>query len=97
MSEAGPSFGYRVVASLLRFKKNTVQRMFQLMGWQFRKRAIGYRPRIEALPSAATTLNERLATDLCRVWAGRDDWLTVAPVIDCPHPRVARLAALEKR
>jgi len=34
MIEADPSFGYRTVASLLRFNKNTVQRVFQLMGWQ---------------------------------------------------------------
>ena len=27
--------------------------------------------------------NERWATDLCRVWAGRDGWQTVALVIDC--------------
>jgi putative transposase len=48
MVEAEPAFGYRTVASLLRFNKNTVQRVFQLMGWQVRKRAIGYRPCIEA-------------------------------------------------
>jgi putative transposase len=47
------------VASLLRFNKNTVQRVFRLMGWQVRKKAIGHRPRIEALPSVATTPNER--------------------------------------
>ena len=29
------------------------------------------RTRIEALPSVATTPNDRWATDLCRVWAGR--------------------------
>ena len=86
MIEAEPSFGYRTVASLLRFNKNTVQRVFQLMGWQVRKRAIGHRPRIEALPSVATTPNERWATDLCRVWAGRDGWQTLALVIDC-HTR----------
>jgi putative transposase len=74
MIEAEPSFGYRTMASLLRFNKNTVQRVFQLMGWQVRKRAVGHRPRIEALPSVATTPNERWATDLCRVWAGRDGW-----------------------
>lgn len=28
-----PSFGYRTVAHLLGFNKNTVQRIFQLMGW----------------------------------------------------------------
>ena len=84
--EAEPSFGYRTVASLLRLNKNTVQRIFQLKGWQVRKRAIGHRPRIEALPSVATTPNERWATDLCRVWAGRDSWQTLALVIDC-HTR----------
>jgi putative transposase len=86
MIEAEPSFGYRPVASLLRFNKNTVQRVFQLMGWRVRKRAIGHRPRIEALPSVATMPNERWATDLCRVRAGRDGWQTSALVIDC-HTR----------
>nr|WP_226936317.1 hypothetical protein [Pseudogemmobacter faecipullorum] len=47
-----PSFGYRTVAWLLGFNKNTVQRVFQLKGWQVRKRPIGMRPRIEAIPSA---------------------------------------------
>ena len=86
MIEAEPSFGYRTVASLLQFNKNTVQRIFQLKGWQVRKRAIGHRPRIEALPSVATTPNERWATDLCRIWTGRDGWQTLALVIDC-HTR----------
>jgi len=86
MIEAEPSFGYRTVASLLRFNKNTVQRVFQLMGWQVRKRAIGHRPRIEALLSVVTMPNERGATDRCRIWVGRDGWQTVALVIDC-HTR----------
>jgi len=59
MIEAEPSFGYRTVASLLQFNKSTVQRIFQLKGWQVRKRAIGHRPRIEALPSVAVSSNER--------------------------------------
>jgi putative transposase len=33
MIEENPSFGYRTVAHLLDFNKNTVQRVFQLMGW----------------------------------------------------------------
>ena len=76
MIEAEPSFGYRTVASLLRFNKNSVQPVFQLMGWQVRKRAIGHQLRIEALPSVSTAPNERWVTDLCRVWAGRDGWQT---------------------
>ncbi|MFQ1065038.1 IS3 family transposase [Bordetella trematum] len=86
MIEESPSFEYRTVAWLLGFNKNTVQRFFQIKGWQVRKRPIGFRPRIQALPSAATTPNERWSTDLCRIWAGRDGWATLALVIDC-HTR----------
>ncbi len=81
--EEEPSFGYRTVAHLLGFNKNTVQRIFQLKGWQVRKRAIGHRPRIKVLPSVAKAPDQRWATDLCRVWGGRDGWLTLALVIDC--------------
>ena len=56
--EQEPSFGYRTVAGLLGMNKNTVQRIFQIKGWQVRKRAIGHRPRIEALPSVATAPNQ---------------------------------------
>lgn len=86
MIEESPSFGYRTVAALLGMNKNTVQRIFQLKGWQVKKRAIGFRPRIQALPSVATAPNERWSTDLCRIWAGRDGWATLALVIDC-HTR----------
>jgi putative transposase len=41
MIKENPSFSYRTVAHLLDFNKNTLQRMFQLMGWQVRKRASG--------------------------------------------------------
>ena len=81
--EAHPSFGYRTVAYLLNLNKNTVQRVFQLKGWQVRKRPIGFRPRVQALPSVAKSPNERWATDLCRVWSGRDGWAVLALVIDC--------------
>ncbi|HEU6455323.1 MAG TPA: IS3 family transposase [Roseateles sp.] len=81
--EQEPSFGYRTVAGLLGMNKNTVQRIFQLEGWQVKKRAVGNRPRIEAKVSAAEKPDERWATDLCRVWGGRDGWLVLALVIDC--------------
>ncbi len=61
MIEKEPSFGYRTVAWLLGFNKNTVQRIFQINGWQVRKRPIGMRPRIEAVPSVLR----------CRTNAGR--------------------------
>ena len=83
MIEAEPSFGYRTVAGVLRLNKNTVQRIFQIKGWQVRKRSIGSRPRIQALPSVALAPDQRWATDLCRIWGGRDGWLTLALVIDC--------------
>jgi len=83
MIEQNPSFGYRTVAYLLKFNKNTVQRVFQIKHWQVRKRPIGFRPRVQALPSVATMPNERWATDLCRVWSGRDGWAVLALVIDC--------------
>lgn len=66
MIEEEPSFGYRTVAGLLGMNRNTVQRIFQLMGWQVRKRSIGSRPRIQALPSVAQAPDERWSTDLCR-------------------------------
>jgi hypothetical protein len=52
-----PSFGYRTVAHLLDFNKNTVQRIFQLKGWQVKKRPVGFRPRVGALPSVAQAPN----------------------------------------
>ena len=78
--------GYRTVAYLLGFNKNTVQRILQLRGWQGRKRPIGFRPRgarVQALPSVAKAPNERWATDLCRIWTGHDGWAMLALVIDC--------------
>ncbi len=50
MIEKGSSFGYRTVAWLLKVNKNTLRRIFQIKGWQVRKRPISMRPRIEAVP-----------------------------------------------
>lgn len=58
-------------------------RIFQLMGWQVRKRAVGLRSRIETLPSVATPPDRHWASKLCRVWGGRDGWLTLALAINC--------------
>ena len=41
---------------------------------------------IQALPSVAARPNERWSTDMCRVWSGRDNWTSLALVIDC-HTR----------
>lgn len=83
MIEQESSFGYRTVAHLLGMNKNTVQRIFQLKGWQAHKRPVGHRPRIQALPSVAQAPDQRWSTDLCRIWGGRDEWLTLALVMDC--------------
>lgn len=47
---------------------------------------LGTDPGLTPRPSAAPRPNTRWATDLCRVWAGRDGWLTLALVMDC-HTR----------
>lgn len=87
--EEEPSFGYRTVAGLLGMNKNTVQRIFQLKGWQVRKRAVGERPRIEALPSVAAGSVPCL---------GRSRWLAdTGPGDRLPHPAVTGLAALAQR
>jgi putative transposase len=74
MIEKEPSFGYRTVAWLLGFNKNTVQRIFRIKDWQVRKPSIRMRLWIEAVPSVAAAPNERCSSDLCRVWAGREGW-----------------------
>lgn len=94
--EEEPSFGYRTVAWLLGFNKNTVQRIFQIKGWQVRKRSIGSRPRVEVLPSAAERPNERWSTDLARM--GRQGWLVYIDFGDgLPHERTAWLASFPIR
>jgi putative transposase len=51
--DALPYAGYRTVAWLLVENENTVQRVFQIKGWQVRKRKSGLRPRVQSLPSVA--------------------------------------------
>ncbi|WP_242629254.1 hypothetical protein [Xanthomonas oryzae] len=94
--EAQPSFGYRTVAALLGMNKNTVQRIFQLDSWQVRKRPLGQRPRVETKVSRAQKPDQRWATDLCRVWGGKDGWLSLASVTPLPN-KVADGARLEDR
>ena len=43
MIEKNPSFGYRTVAHLSGFNKNTAQRISWIKGWQVRKRLLGFR------------------------------------------------------
>lgn len=48
-----------------------------------KRRPVGFRPRIEVCRARPSPPNERWATDLCRVWTGRDRWVTLTRVIDC--------------
>lgn len=58
--------------------------------------AMDNRPRILVLPSVGCHSTQLWATDLCQAWCGRDNWLTLALVIDC-HTAVAGLATLAQR
>ena len=48
-----------------------------------RKPPVGLKTRMQALPSMTKAPDQRWATDLCRVWTGRDGWALLALVIDC--------------
>lgn len=72
-----PVIGYRTVAHLLGLNKNTVQLIFQLKGWQVRKRPVGFIASIQAIAfNGAKAMDERWA-NLCRVWVG-PLWLGLA-------------------
>ena len=94
MIEENPAFGYRTVAHLLDFNKNTVQRIFQLKGWQVKKRPVGFRPRVQALPSVAQaperTMGDRPVPHLG--WARPLDHLGAGDRL--PYPRTAGLASV---
>ena len=81
--ERFPTYGYRRIAFMLDWNRKVEQRICQLKGWQVRKRSRGHRPRVKATPSVAEAPNQRWATDLARVWCGRDRWCHIALVIDC--------------
>ena len=78
-----PNYGYRRVAVVLGWNKKVVQRIFQIKGWQVKKRSKGRRPRAQRLKSVAIGPNERWAMDMALVWCGKDRWCSLAVVIDC--------------
>lgn len=87
LTEQEPSFGYPTVAGLLGMNKNAVQRIFQRIGWQVRKRPQGVRARAGGAvvrAAAKPTLGHGPVSRLGR--DGQDSWLTLALVIDC-HTR----------
>ena len=46
-----PEASYRTAAWMLQLNKNTVQRIFQLKGWQVRKKLPGFQPRVKSFPN----------------------------------------------
>ncbi|WP_343033969.1 IS3 family transposase, partial [Vibrio agarilyticus] len=95
--DALPYAGYRTVAFMLGENKNTVQRLMSLKGWQCRKRAIGFRPRVKAKASVAHAPDMRWSTDIARVWCGEQArWAALTLVMDC-HTREVLGWSLSKR
>ena len=87
-----PTFGYRRLWALLRFREGTritpktVYRICRLKGWFVHQRATTPRPRVQGRRSQAVRSNERWATDVTHVYCGQDGWAHLAAVIDC-HDR----------
>lgn len=97
MIEESPSFEYRTVAWLLGFNKNTVQRFFQIKGWQVRKRPIGFRPRILGIAFSGHNA-ERTLVHRSMPYLGRPGRLGhVGAGHRLPYPQVAGLASVAQR
>jgi len=90
--QAYPTFGYRRLWALLRFRdgqrltRKTVYRLCALQGWFVHQRAVTPRPRVHGRRSRTARSNERWATDVTHVECGRDGWAHLTAVIDC-HDR----------
>jgi len=90
--ERHPTFGYRRLWAILRFRDGqritpkTVYRICALKRWFVHQRPVAPRPRVQGRISHAGRSNERWATDLTHVYCGRDGWAHLVAVIDC-HDR----------
>ena len=87
-----PTFGYRRVWAILRFRegfsvnRKAVFRILRLKGWMVHQRSFTPRPRVQGLRSRATRSNERWAMDLTHIPCGKDGWAHFVGIIDC-HDR----------
>lgn len=87
-----PTFGYRRLWALLRFRegvrinRKAVYRALRLKGWFVHQRQATPRPRAKRLRSRAERSNERWAMDVTHIECGHDGWAHLAAVIDC-HDR----------
>jgi len=86
MLEEHPAFGYRTVAHLLDFNKNTVQRVFQLMGWQVQEAAHWLSATDSGLAFGGTTAQRALGDGSLSRLDGARRLAVLALVIDC-HTR----------
>ena len=87
-----PTFGYRRLWALLRFRqghpvsRKTVYRVLKRKHWLVHQRPCPARPRARRRRSRAERSNERWAMDVTHVACGPDGWAHLAAVIDC-HDR----------
>jgi putative transposase len=87
-----PTFGYRRIWALLRFReglrvnRKAVYRVLRVKGWFVHQRQPTAKPRVRARRSVAPASNLRWATDVTHIPCGRDGWGHLTAVIDC-HDR----------
>lgn len=87
-----PTFGYRRIWALLRYRegrcvnRKAVYRVLKLKRWLMHQRPCTPRPRARGRVSAAHRSNERWAMDVTHIPCGPDGWGHLAAVIDC-HDR----------
>lgn len=90
--EKHPTFGYRRIWALLRFRqgirvnRKAVYRVLRLKGWFVHQRTVTPRPRVRKRRSRASRSDLRWAMDVTHVPCGADGWGHLAAVIDC-HDR----------
>jgi putative transposase len=90
--EQHPTFGYRRIWALLRFRaglrinRKAVYRVLKRQRWLVHQRPCTPRPRVRGWRSRAQRSNERWAMDVTHIACGRDGWAHLAAVIDC-HDR----------
>ena len=90
--EQYPTFGYRRIWALLRYRdgilvnRKAVYRVLREKGWFVNQRATTPRPRVHGRRSRTVRSDLRWAMDVTHVPCGRDGWGHLAAVIDC-HDR----------
>ncbi len=87
-----PTFGYRRLWVLLRFRdgvivnRKAVYRVLKQKRWFVHQRVSTPRPRVQGWTSRASRSNEWWAMDVTHIACGQDGWAHLAAVIDC-HDR----------